>query len=340
MSERLKVAMIGAGSRANSVIYPSFADLRGEGLVDIVGICDIDAARLHATADQYGIANRYGDNGYIYEYRRMLDEQKPDAAVVIGQPHIMYDIWMECLQRGLHLYVEKPLALSIHQARALEAVARKNRLITQVSLQRRYSPMVTELRNEALTRGGITHAVCKFYKADCKDFLGARDHMMDDTVHAIDTLRWMVGSEIAHIDSVTRRINTVDINYIMAQMTFESGAVGHLMNNWSSGKRIFAVEMHAPGIFIEAEHEQKGYLYADGSLIPAVYEAGKSAGSDAFHIATGVLAAARDFVCCCLNGGQPMCNFSDAVKTMKAAEMILAQSLLAEDIRLGGIENR
>lgn len=338
MAKKLRVVMIGAGGRANQVIYPSFADLRSQGLVDIVGICDINPKRLHDTADKYQIENRYGDNLYVYEYQKMIEEQKPDAAVVIGQPHIMYDIWMYCLQKGLHLYVEKPLALSIHQARALESVARRNGLVTQVSLQRRYSPMVTQLRNEALKRGDITHAVCKFYKCECKDYLGARDHMMDDTVHAIDTLRWMVGSEVKRIDSLTRRVNTVDINYIMAQMTFENGAVGHLMNNWSSGKRIFAVEMHAPRIYIEAEHEQKGYLYADGNLTPVEYDAAKCAGSDAFHVSTGVLAAAQDFVNCCLHGGQPMSNFSDTVKTMKIADTILAQSLLAEDMELGGIE--
>jgi len=330
MSEKLKVVMIGAGGRANAAIYPSFADLRDEGLVDIVGICDIDPEKLNSTADKFNIANRYGSNLYFYEYRKMIDEQKPDAAVVIGQPHIMYDIWMECLDRGLHLFIEKPLALTIHQARALEAVATRKKVVTQVSLQRRYSPMVTKMREEVLKRGEITHAVCKFYKSDCNDFLGARDHMMDDTVHAIDTLRWMVGSEIRKIDSVTRRIGTVDINFIMAQMTFENGAVGHLMNNWSSGKRIFAVEMHAPGIFVEAEHETKGYLYADGNLTPVVYDAAECAGSDRYHVYTGVLAAARDFVNACLNGGQPMSNFSDTVKTMEVAEVILAKSLLAE----------
>ena len=327
--KKLRVVMIGAGSRANAVIYPSFHALDN---AEIVGICDIDPARLAETADRYGIAARYGASG-VYDYQNMVAQLKPDAAVVVGQPHIMYDIWCWCLTHGLHLYVEKPLALSLHQARALTALAQRGGLVTQVSLQRRYSPMVTQMREKCLERGSITHAVCKFYKCEINDFLGARDHMMDDTVHAIDTLRWMIGSEIARIDSVTRRIQTVDINYIMAQMTFENGAVGHLMNNWASGKRIFAVEMHAPGIFAEAEHETKGMLYTDGNLEGEAFTASGCAGSDAFYVNTGVFAAAQDFVNCCLHGGQPMSCFADAVKTMKAAELILAQSLLAEEDR-------
>jgi predicted dehydrogenase len=321
--------MIGAGGRANQVIYPSFYDLQKAGKVEIAGICDIDLERLRKTADKYSIAERYGAGG-VYEYQKMISELKPDAAVVIGQPHIMYDIWLWCLEQGLHLYIEKPLALSIHQARNLTAVAVRNRLVTQVSLQRRYSPMITQMRDECLKRGQMTHVLCKFYKNDIHDMLGPRDHMMDDSVHAIDTLRWMADSEVVKVDSVTRRVGTVDINFIMAQLSFANGAVGHLMNNWSSGKRIFAVEMHGPGIFVEAEHETKGYLYTDGNLTPKVYDASEAAGSSEFHVNTGVLAAAEDFVNCCLNEGQPSACFESTIKTMKIAETILAQAIIAE----------
>jgi predicted dehydrogenase len=328
----LKVVIIGAGSRANSVIYPSFYDLQNQGKVEIAGICDIDPERLAQTAGKYGVKNRYGGGG-VFDYRKMAADLKPDAAVVIGQPHLMYDIWMWCLEQGLHLYIEKPLALSIHQARALAAVAGRKGLVTQVSLQRRYTPMIARLREECLKRGPISHAVCKFYKSDIHDFIGARDHMMDDSVHAIDTLRWMAGSEVIKVDSVTNRIGgTIDINFIMAQLTFANGCVGHLMNNWSSGKRIFAVEMHAPGIFVEAEHETKGYMYTDGNLNPAVFDAAEVAGSKEMHVFTGVLAAAEDFVDCCLRGGQPMASFENTLNTMKVAELILAQSLLREGL--------
>lgn len=333
--KKLRIVMIGAGGRANQVIYPSFADLQTEGLIEIVGICDIDTDRLNRTADKYSIQNRYGAAG-VYDYQNMIHDLKPDAAVVIGQPHIMYDIWMWCLSKGLHLYIEKPLALSIHQARALTAVANRNKCVTQVSLQRRNTPMVNQLREECLKRGPITHAFCKFYKCDSHNFLGARDHMMDDCVHSIDTVRWICGGEITKIESTCRRIGTVDINFISAVLHFDTGAVGHIINSWTSGKRIFAVEMHAQGIFAEAEHETKGYIYSDGDVKGVEYDAYQCAGSDKFHVATGVYNVAKEFVDCCLRGGQPSSCFDDAVKTMKAAEIILAQALLSESINQSG----
>ncbi len=258
----------------------------------------------------------------------MVTDLQPDAVVAIGQPHLMYDIWLWCLERGLNLYIEKPLALSLHQARSLTEAARRNNCVTQVSFQRRYTPMVRKLRGICLQHGGIVHALCRFYKHDIADRFDARDHMFDDTVHSIDTLRWICGSEIVRIESDVKRVRTHDINFIAATLYFENGSNGYLLNSWSSGKRIFAVEMHAPGIFAEAEHESKGSLYEDGDLQGKAFDAQTEAGSSEAFIYTGVRAAAEDFANACLQGGQPECHFADALKTMEAAEVILAQALL------------
>jgi predicted dehydrogenase len=57
---RLKVVTIGAGGRANQVIYPSFHDLVKAEKVEFAGICGIDPERLTSTAGKYGIQKRYG----------------------------------------------------------------------------------------------------------------------------------------------------------------------------------------------------------------------------------------------------------------------------------------
>jgi virulence factor len=318
---KVRVAVIGAGNMANMVHYPSLASFDD---VEIVGICDINAERMNATADKYGIRNRYLD------YKKMVAEVAPDAVYVIGQPHILYDVWMWCLEQKLNLYIEKPLGITIHQAKALAYTADKNNCITQVSFQRRSSPMVSMLRDECLKRGPITHAVCKFYKSDIVPFLGARDRMMDDTVHSIDTLRWMCGGEVIKIESETKSVGVPDINFISATLHFDNGSSGYLINSWSSGRRIFAVEMHAPNVCVEAEHETKGYLYADGDTVGIEYDARKIAGGDDLYIFGGFQRKHREFIDCLKEGRQPSSNFADALKTMEVAEKILAQSILAK----------
>ena len=102
------------------------------------------------------------------------------------------------------------------------------------------------------------------------------------------------------------------------------------MNSWTSGRRIFCVQMHAPGICVEAEHEGKGYLYADGDTKGIEYDTREVAGSDENFVYGGFQAKNREFIDCVKAGQQPGSNFSDAVKTMEVAEIILAQALLSE----------
>jgi len=319
--EKVRIAFIGCGIMANRVHYPSLASFSD---VEIVAICDIDRDRLNATGDRFGIERRYTD------YKKMIEETSPDAVYAIGQPHTMYDIWKWCLEQGLNLYIEKPMGITIHQARALTYLAEKKGCITQVSFQRRAVPLLVKLREECLKKGPITHAVCEFYKCNIEPYLEARDHMMDDGVHAIDTLRWMCGGEVKRIHSVTRNVLVPDINFISAILEFDNGSIGVMINSWTSGRRIFRVQMHSPGIWVEADPEYKGRVYADGDTAGIEYDTKEVAGSNEFYIYAGFQAKNREFIDCLKARKQPSSNFSDALKTMEIAEKILAKTLLGD----------
>ena len=200
---------------ANRVHYPSLASFAD---VEIAAICDLDPDRLQTTADRYEVAGRYTD------YHQMIEAVAPDGVYVIGPPHLMYDIWHWCLTEKLNLYIEKPMGITIHQTRSLAYLAEKHGCITQVSFQRRTTPLTVHLRQACLERGPIVHAVCNFYKCEITPYLHARDRMMDDGVHAIDTLRWLCGGEVVEIQSTTRRILGPDLNFITALLRFDNNA--------------------------------------------------------------------------------------------------------------------
>jgi len=292
--KKVRVAMIGAGGMANRVHYPSLASFKD---VEIAAICDLNEERLNTTSDKYGVEARYTD------YKKMCEEIAPDAVYVVGPPDDMYKIWVWCLQQGLNMFVEKPLGITAHQARMLAVLAEENKCITQVGFQRRTCPMVVKLRNKCLERGPMVHAVCRFYKSAIKPYTGSLSHMMGDGVHAIDTVRWMCGGEVVNIQSLTRSVGVPDVNWFTIMLEFDNGATGIVINSHASGRRIFDVEMHAPGICAEAEHEGKGYLYADGDKN-------------------------REFIDCLKSGKKPGSHFADAVKTMEVADRVLAQGLL------------
>ena len=326
MSERgrtkntVRIAMIGAGGMANQVHYPSLASFDD---VEIVALCDLDPVRLNATAGTYGIEKRYTN------YRTMVEDCAPDGVYAVGQPHIMYDIWMWCLQQGQNLYIEKPMGITWHQAQMLADVAEEKGVITQVSHQRRTCPLLVELHQACLAKGPITHAVCEFFKCAPTPYREARDHMLDDCTHAIDTIRWMCGGEVVAIESHCKRVGVPDINWIGAMLQFDNGSTGFVVNSWSSGRRIFRVQMHAPGIFVDADVEGAAWLYADGDTHGIPYDTRKVAGSDEYYVFGGFRAKNREFIDS-LKYGEDVTSspFRDCLKTMEVAERILARSLL------------
>ena len=111
-----------------------------------------------------------------------------------------------------------------------------------------------------IKKGPIVHAVCEFYKCGLEPVLAPRDHMMDDCVHAIDTVRWMCGGEVADVEAHCKRIGVPDINWIGGMLHFDNGSTGFVINSWASGRRVFRVQMHAPGIYCDAEVEGKAYF--------------------------------------------------------------------------------
>ncbi len=318
--QHVRVAVIGAGRMANQVHYPSLASFSD---VTIAAICDIASGPLHATADTYGVEARYTD------YRQMIEEVQPDGVYVIGQPHLMFDVWVWCLKQGQNLYIEKPMGLTWHQAQVLAHLATEHNVITQVSHQRRTAPLLVHLRQECLKRGPLVHSLCQFYKYGPEPYLNARDHMMDDCTHAIDTARWMHGGEVVRVDSHCKRAGTPDINWIGAMLTFDNGSTGFVVNSWSSGRRVFRVEMHAPGICAEGDPEVAGRIYRDNDTVGEEVRATDIAASDKPYVVGGFQAKNREFINS-LKAGRELTSspFRDCLKTMRVAEEILARALL------------
>ena len=318
--KHLRVVAIGAGGMANTVHYPALAALPE---VSLEALFDLDTGRLNETADKYGVDKRYTN------YRQMIEDVTPDAVYAIGQPHLMYDVWVWCLQQGLHLFVEKPLGITMHMARTAAYLAEKHGCITQVGFQRRSCPLLVNLRNRCLERGPLVHVVCTFYKFLHEPLLAAPDHLIDDGVHAIDTLRWMCGGNVVEIESVARRVGVPDLNFYVALLHFDNGAIGVLMNSWSSGKRLFRVEMHGQGICAEGSPDGVGTVWTDGDTEGETSDIYAASGSRELYVHGGFLAKHQEFVECLRTKRQPGSCFADALLTMEVAERIRAQNLLA-----------
>ena len=119
-SEKLAIAGIGVGGQGGGVLN----DLKSE---NIVALCDVDWSKAAGTFKAFPNAERFKD------YRVMLEKRKDIEAVMIATPdHMHAPITLAALRAGKHVYVEKPMAHSIEEARVMARVAKKTGLVTQM----------------------------------------------------------------------------------------------------------------------------------------------------------------------------------------------------------------
>ncbi len=158
-NEKLNVAGIGIGSRGGADVD----EVAGLG-ENIVALCDVDERYAAKEFAKYPNARRFTD------YRVMLDKMgKEIDGVVIGTPdHTHAVIAMEAMQRGKHVYCEKPLAHSVHEVRALMAAADKYKVVTQLGNQGHSSDTIRRVCEwvwaGALGQVHTVHAGCDAFK--------------------------------------------------------------------------------------------------------------------------------------------------------------------------------
>ena len=124
-SERLNIACIGVGGRGA-------ANLSGVQEENVVALCDVDERRAAKSFEKYESARRFSD------FRRMFDEMDRDIdAVVISTPdHTHFHPAWWAIERGKHIYLEKPLAHEVVEVRRLTEAARVKNVATQLGCQR------------------------------------------------------------------------------------------------------------------------------------------------------------------------------------------------------------
>ena len=142
-NERINVAGIGVGGKGVGDVASS-----AETGANIVAQCDVDLSRGAKTISSFPKAKLYSD------FRIMLEKQKDIDAVTISAPdHIHAVAAKAAMDLGKHLYCQKPLTHSIHEARVLTEAANKSKLITQMGNQAHAGEPIR--RAVELVRAGI-----------------------------------------------------------------------------------------------------------------------------------------------------------------------------------------
>jgi len=177
-SGKLNLACIGVGGRGKD-------DLDGVKGENIVALCDVDQSRAADAFKAFPGARQFQD------FRRMFDqmEKEIDAVVVATPDHTHAIPTMMAMQRGKHVYCEKPLTHSLHEARAITEAARKYKVATQLGNQGHSSETIRQFV-EMIQAGAI--GTVREVQAWCQNSYRPRQYRVrpTDTPPVPPTLGW------------------------------------------------------------------------------------------------------------------------------------------------------
>ena len=237
MPEKLRYALIGCGRIAPNHIA---AALNNQETLTIAAVCDILPERMETALapvpeDERKAILRYTD------YQKMLSEVKPALVAIATESGEHAAIGMECIKAGANVIIEKPIALSLADARVMIAAAREKDVKLCACHQNRFNKSIQRIR-EAVEEGqfgrmlhGAAHIRWNrgkgYYEQASWRGTWAQDGgaLMNQCIHNIDLLRWMMGGEV---DEVMAYTDNLEHPYIeaedlgMALVRFTNGAYG------------------------------------------------------------------------------------------------------------------
>ena len=233
----MKIALIGCG-RISFKHIEAFVFMKDR--VQFVAACDPILERAEEKRLEYKKSLPNADVKIFADYKKMLNECKPDIVTIATESGKHKDIAVHCLKNGAHVICEKPMALSTSDAQAMIDTAKQNNKKLAVCFQNRFNAPVVKTR-EALEKGRfgkMLHGMIQVrwnrnegYYAQAP-WRGTWEQdggtLMNQCTHGIDLLQWMMGEDAVRVQAQTRRfmrpIEAEDFGCAIVE--FASGAVG------------------------------------------------------------------------------------------------------------------
>ena len=231
----MKYALIGCGRIAANHIKAALNNH-----LEIAAVCDVKPEAMESLLEQYGLSGDLSIRRYT-EYQTMLSEMKPELTAIATESGLHAKIALDCIDNGVPVIIEKPIAMSM--ADADEIIRRSEARGVQVCAchQNRFNLAVKETRKalDAGRFGRLSHGSVhvrwnrnrEYYTQAPWRGTWAQDGgcLMNQCIHGIDLLRWMLGDEVDEVYGVTRQqfhnyLECEDVG--MAVVKFRNGAIG------------------------------------------------------------------------------------------------------------------
>ena len=230
----MRYALIGCGRISTNHVKAAL-----ENKLEIAAVCDTNESHMQMLLEKHHLKDESSIKRYT-DYRKMVEEEKPELVSIATESGLHAEIALYCIEAGIHVIIEKPIAMNIKDADEIVKRAEKKQVKVSACHQNRFNVAVQEMRKalEAGRFGRLSHGSVhvrwnrnqNYYTQAPWRGTWAQDGgaLMNQCIHGIDLLCWMMGEEAEEVYGVTRQqfhhyLETEDIG--MAVVKFKNGAV-------------------------------------------------------------------------------------------------------------------
>ena len=231
----MNYALIGCGRIATNHMKAAINNK-----LNIVAVCDVLPEAMEALLVKHGLEKDASIKRYT-DYKQMIAENDLALVSIATESGIHAEIALHCIDCGVNVIIEKPMAMSMEDAEEIIRRSEEKGVKVSACHQNRFNIAIQELRRavEAGRFGRLSHGSIhvrwnrneNYYTQAPWRGTWAQDGgcLMNQCIHGIDLLRWMMGDEVEEVYGVTKQqfhdyLECEDIG--IAVVKFKNGAVG------------------------------------------------------------------------------------------------------------------
>jgi UDP-N-acetylglucosamine 3-dehydrogenase len=214
----LRVGVVGVGIMGSNHARV-YADLPGASLV---GVADPDPRQRDFVAGALGCAGYADVEGLLAE--------GIDAVTIAAPTHLHRELAVACINRGVHVLVEKPIASSVEEGRAIIAAARRAGVTLMIGHVERFNPAVEAIKDAIRHEDILSIAITRVGPFPPR--MSNVGVVIDLAVHDIDLIRWFTNSEIVEVQPQVRSAVADREDIALLQFRTASGVLAHINTNW------------------------------------------------------------------------------------------------------------
>ncbi|ASZ06845.1 MULTISPECIES: Gfo/Idh/MocA family protein [Enterococcus] len=181
----MKIGVIGVGNIAEKAYLPTYAKNQGT-------LTFYFATRNEQTKKR--IKEMYGFS-HLYETIDELIAEKIEACMIHAATKVHYELAKRCLEQGIHVFIDKPLSTSLHEVAELQALAKKHQVVLMIGFNRRFAPMVEELK-QLPNKRLIQLQKNRIAAQETTEFV-----VYDLFLHLVDTAVYLLDEPITQVNS-------------------------------------------------------------------------------------------------------------------------------------------